>query len=294
MGDRTGGANQQGTFKLAMNQINLLEPEFVINVGDLIEGYSDEKTKLNAEWDEVDAMLNTLDMPFFRTTGNHDIANRVAQQVWKDRYGTTYYHFVYRDTLFVVLDTEDPPRQAPEGMEEKIETYNRLQVEDPAKAQAMLDEFMSDEAVVASLAKTVEFSAEQISFLKKVLEENKGVRWTILFMHEPCWENPSESFKEITKLLKGRKHTFFAGHLHYYDYKNIDGVEYITMGPTGASFHHEGPGNVDHITWVTMLKNGPQIGNIALKGLFDRKGLDPKHFGAYDRMGAEKKEEPKK
>ena len=30
-----------------------------------------------------------------------------------------------------------------------------------------------------------------------------------------------------------------------------------------------------------------QIGNIALKGVFDRKGLDPELFGAYDRKGAE-------
>ena len=48
--------------------------------------------------------------------------------------------------------------------------------------------------------------------------------------------------------------------------------------------------------WVTMTDDGPQIGNIALKGLFDRKGLDPEMFGAYDRKGAEpaKKEEEKK
>ena len=42
IGDRTGGANQQGTFKLAIDQLNLLQPEFVINVGDIIEGYSDD------------------------------------------------------------------------------------------------------------------------------------------------------------------------------------------------------------------------------------------------------------
>lgn len=40
IGDGTGGANVQGTFKLAMDQLNLLQPEFVINVGDIIEGYS--------------------------------------------------------------------------------------------------------------------------------------------------------------------------------------------------------------------------------------------------------------
>jgi hypothetical protein len=145
IGDRTGGANVAGTFHLAVGQLNLLHPEFVINVGDMIEGYSDDEAKLNAEWDEVDAMLAELDMPFFRTPGNHDIANDMAQKVWRDRHGATYYSFVYKGVLFVVLDSEDPPRAAPEGMEEKIETYNRLQTEDPAAAQAMLAEFMSDD-----------------------------------------------------------------------------------------------------------------------------------------------------
>ncbi len=54
VGDRTGGANVQETFKLAMDQINLLQPEFVINVGDVIEGYSDQKAELHAEWDGID------------------------------------------------------------------------------------------------------------------------------------------------------------------------------------------------------------------------------------------------
>jgi hypothetical protein len=287
IGDRTGGANVQETFKIAMGQINLLQPEFVINVGDMIEGYSDDEAELNAEWDEFDKLLNTLEMPFFRTPGNHDIANDTAQEVWRQRHGATYYSFVYKDVLFMVLDSEDPPRTAPPGIKEKLELYNRLQTEDPAKAKAMLAEFMSDEAVVAGLNKPVEFGEEQMAWIKKTLADYPDVRWTFLFQHEPAWENPSESFKEIQKLLKDRKHTYFAGHLHYYDYDNIDGHELITMGPAGASFHHEGPGNVDHLMWVTMTDDGPQIGNIALKGLFDRKGLDPEMFGAYDRKGAE-------
>jgi len=286
IGDRTGGANVAGTFRLAIDQLNMLQPEFVINVGDLIEGYSDEQAKLNAEWDEVDAMLAKLDMPFFRTPGNHDIANSTAQQVWRDRHGATHYSFVYKDVLFVVLDSEDPPRAAPEGMEDKIETYNRLQTEDPEKAQAMLAEFMSDEAVVAALGKPVEFGAEQVASVEKTLAQHDDVRWTFVFLHEPAWENPSESFKAIQALLKDRPHTFFAGHLHYYDYDKIDGYEHITMGPAGASFHHEGPGNVDHMMWVTVTDAGPKMANIALKGIFDRKGLDPEMFGAYDRKGA--------
>ena len=289
IGDRTGGANAQHTFKLAMNQLNLLQPEFVINVGDLIEGYSDKKAELSSEWDEMNLILGELKMPFFRTPGNHDIANPVAQSVYREKFGATYYYFIYKNTLFMVLDTEDNSRPAPPpGMKEKIELYNKLQTEDPVKAQAMLAEFMADESVVAALAKPVEFPEYQMAWIKKTLAENTKVRWTFLFMHEPCWENPSESFKAIQELLKNRKHTFFAGHLHYYDYDNMEGVEYITMGAAGASFHHEGPGNVDHIMWVTMTENGPQMGNIALKGIYDRMGLDTTLFGAYDRKGAGK------
>ncbi len=285
MGDRTGGANVQETFQTAMAQINLLQPEFVINVGDLIEGYSDQASELNTEWNEVDSWLGKLDMPFFKTPGNHDIANSTAREVWLDRYGATYYSFLYKDVLFLVLDTEYNRPAPPPDMKEKIELYNSLQVEDPAKAQAMLAEFMSDESVVAGLSTPVEFDEKQLSWIRQTLAAHSDVRWTFLFMHEPCWENPSERFRMIQSMLKGREHTVFAGHLHYYDYDNIEGYEYITMGPVGASFHHEGPGNVDHIMWVTMTDKGPQMGNIGLKGLFDRKGLDPSMFGAYDRKG---------
>ncbi len=287
IGDRTGGANVQETFKLAVGQLNLLQPEFVINVGDIIEGYSDDKAELNAEWDEVDAMLGELKMPFFRTVGNHDIANDTAKEVWLERHGATRYAFVYKDTLFVVLDSEDPPRTPPEGIKEKLNEYNRLQTEDPEKAKSMLAEFMADESVVAGLGEPVDFSDEQIAWLNDTLAQNADVRWTFLFLHDPVWENPSVSFKVLDQLLNKRDHTFIAGHLHYYDYDNIDGHEHITMGPAGASFHAEGPGNVDHIMWVTMTEDGPEIANIALKGVFDRQGLDPSLFGAYDRKGAE-------
>ena len=287
IGDRTGGANVQRTFALAMENLNLLQPEFVINVGDLIEGYTRDKVELHSQWDEAEAMTSKLDMPFFYTPGNHDISYPEASEVWKERYGTTYYHFVYNNVLFLILDSEDAPRlEPPPGMEESIKLYNKLQTEDPQRAKEMLAEFMKDEAVVAGLTKPVEFLEEQMNWIKKTLDENVDVQWTFLFMHEPCWENPSESFKEVQSLIKDRQFTWFAGHLHYYDYDQIDGREYITMGPTGASFHHDGPGNVDHISWVTMTDNGPQIGNIALKGVFDRMGLDTTMFGAYDRKGA--------
>lgn len=286
IGDRTGGANVEDTFGMAMDQLNLLQPEFVINVGDIIEGYSDDKAELAEMWEEAEALTDRLEMPFFYTPGNHDMSNPVAREVWLERHGADRYFFIYEDVLFLVLNSEDGSRpEPPEHIKESIELYNRLQTEDPERARELLEEFMKDESVIAGLAVPVEFPSEQVAWIEQTLDSYPDVRWTFLFTHEPVWEKPSESFWEIQALLEDRSFTWFAGHLHYYDYDNIDGHEYITMGPTGASFHHDGPGNVDHVTWVTMTDDGPQIGNIALKGVFDRKGLDPELFGAYDRKG---------
>ncbi|UCG75539.1 MAG: metallophosphoesterase [Gemmatimonadota bacterium] len=286
IGDRTGGANVQGTFALAIGQLNLLQPEFVINVGDIIEGYAEDPAELSAMWEEAEAMIAKLNMPFFFTRGNHDVSFPGGKEAWRERRGPNYYHFVYKDVLFMVLDSEDSPRpEPPPEIRELTKVYKRLQTEDPEAAQRMLAEFMSDDAIVAALGRPVEFPEDQMAWIEKTLREQADVRWTFLFMHEPCWENPSGSFKQIQALLGDRKHTFFAGHLHYYDYDEIDGVEHITLGPAGASWHHDGPGNVDHLAWVTMTDEGPQIANIALKGIFDRKGLDPSLFGAYDRKG---------
>ena len=269
-----------------MDQINLLQPEFVINVGDLIEGYPIDEDDLNTQWKESDEMISKLQMPFFYTIGNHDVSSKEMKEAWLKRRGVDYYHFVYNDVLFMVLNTEDDSRpEPPPEIMEGLKVYNKLQLEDPEAAKEMLKEFMTDTAVIAALAQPVEFKEKQKNWIKETLAENADVRWTFLFMHEPCWENPSETFKEIQAMLKGRDHTFFAGHLHYYDYDNIDGYEHITMGPAGSSFHHDGPGNVDHIMWVTMTDEGPQMGNIALKGIFNRMGLDTTMFGAYDRKG---------
>jgi len=170
----------------------------------------------------------------------------------------------------------------PPNMERDIETYNRLKKEDPKKAMAFIIEWMKTpeaQEAFGHLAK-VKFPEEQRAWFKKVLAENTDVRWTFVFLHKPVWDNPSDDFKEIDQAIQGRDYTFFAGHTHYYDYDLINGHEYITVGSAGAAFVHDGPGNVDMLTLVTMTEDGPEIAGIALKGIFDCKGLDPKAANA--------------
>ncbi len=285
LGDRGGGASPMGTYERAIDQLNGLQPEFVMSVGDFVEGYTTVQKEIDEQWDEFEEIIGKLEMPFFYVRGNHDINMPLTRKAWAERRGRQYYHFKYKDVLFIVLDTEDAERPTPDNMEEDIATYNRLKKEDPKKAMAWMIEWMKTPEAQEAFGHDakVEFPEKQIEWFEKVLAENKDVRWTLLFMHEPCWDNPSDSFKKIDAAIQDRDFTFFAGHTHYYDYDLINGHEYITVASAGAAFTHEGPGNVDHLTWVTMTEDGPKIAGIALKGIFDRKGLDPKMFGAYDR-----------
>lgn len=282
VGDRTGGSDPGGIFNKAMVQLNLLRPEFVINVGDLVEGYTEDKAEAMAQWDELDEIIDTLEMPFFYVPGNHDIGNENMTNVWLERRGATYYHFIYNNALFLVFNSEDPSNPVPEDMKEKTIAFKKLLEEDPAAAQAMLAEFM---ASLDEYQTPMVMSDQQIDYFKKVLAENPDVRWTIAFFHQPDWEHkdPGKAFPAIEQMLQDRPHTFIAGHFHYYVNENRNGIDHITMGPIGASWHKNGPGNVDHILWVTMKKDGPEFSQITLDGIWDRNGRDLKLKEVYER-----------
>jgi hypothetical protein len=285
LGDRGGGASVLGTYERAIEQLNWLQPEFVMSVGDLVEGYTSVPSEMEEQWEEFEAIVAMLQPPFFYVRGNHDINLPLTRQAWSERRGPQYYHFRYKDVLFIVLDTEDAERPMPPNMEEDIATYNRLKAEDPQAAMAFVIEWMGTPEAQEAFGHgaQVEFPEAQRTWFKRVLAENTDVRWTFVFLHEPVWNSPSEGFTEMDQAIQDRDYTFFAGHTHYYDYDLINGHEYITVGSAGATFVAEGPGNVDMLTWVTMTDDGPEIAGIALKGIFDRKGLDPEMFGAYDR-----------
>ena len=49
-------------------------------------------------------------MPFFYVPGNHDLANKVQAKLWQEKFGRRYYHFVYNDVLFLMLEHGRPAR----------------------------------------------------------------------------------------------------------------------------------------------------------------------------------------
>ncbi len=229
--DRTGG-HRPGIFMEGVRRLNLLQPEFVMSVGDLIEGYTENLNELNRQWDEFNGFIGQLEMPFFRVPGNHDITNKVMEKLWLEKYGKTYYHFVYKDVLFLCLNSEDQCRGAGRGS----------------------------------------ISTPQYDYIKQVLAENPNVKWTLLFMHQPLWnqENP-ERWQDVEKLLADRKHTVFVGHVHHYAKYERNNGKYFTLATTGGGSRLRGPqiGEFDHVTWITMTDDGPVMANLQLEGIWD-------------------------
>ncbi len=106
-----------------------------------------------------------------------------------------------------------------------------------------------------------------------MLEDNRDVRWTLLFLHRPIWHTkdlPKTGWPQIEESLKGRRVTVFAGHEHKYLKETRGGNHYYTLATTGGSSKLRGVqfGEFDHIVWVTMKTDGPVLANLMMEGIF--------------------------
>ena len=229
--DRTGG-HRPGVFPTGIKKLNLLQPEFVMSVGDFIEGYTKDTVRLNAEWKEFNGFISQLEAPFFYVPGNHDLTNEVMEEKWNEMFGVSYYHFIYKDVLFLCLNSEDNLRGAGKGT---------------------IDD-------------------EQYEYIKKVLEENKDVKWTLAFLHQPLWvQEDTKRWNDVEKLLQDRPHNVFAGHYHRYWKTQRNNGKYIALATTGGGSKLRGKayGEFDHVVWVTMTDEGPILANLFLDGIWD-------------------------
>ena len=107
--DRTGGP-RPGVFEDAVQKLNWLMPEFVITIGDLIRGAKGKDVKtLDKQWAQHFERIAPLKMPFFHLAGNHDIKanNQFQVDYWNQKFGATYYSFVYKNVLFLNLFTNE-------------------------------------------------------------------------------------------------------------------------------------------------------------------------------------------
>jgi len=102
-GDITGG-EEPGVLAEAVLRINELSPDFVITVGDLIDGYTTDSLRAEKQWDDFLQVIGNLEMPFFFAAGNHDITNPLLEDIWNRRFGCLWYSFNVGSSLFIVIN----------------------------------------------------------------------------------------------------------------------------------------------------------------------------------------------
>ena len=267
--DLTGG-EREGVFEVAVEQLNLLRPELIVNVGDLIEGESIDRQEIDAQWDSFDARAGKARAPVFYVGGNHDLSGTFLQSVWDDRLGKRYYHFVYKNVLFLVLDTED---NTPERSQEIFELRNAAI--DVAKTEGW-DAFAQTEYANIPENAAGNISDAQAAYFEKVIAKNSDVRWTFLFMHKAAWERGADSgFVQIEQALRDQPYTVFHGHVHAYEHIERLGRDYIRLATTGGVQFLDKGRSMDHATLVTVDNDGVDIANLLLSGILDKTGHIP-------------------
>lgn len=239
-GDRTGGPDGGVSILAdAIRDVNLLEPDLVMTVGDLIQGYN-ESVPWMTQMEEYKAVMGNLLCPWFPVAGNHDTYWRFQgneerpEEEHEGRYemhfGPLWYSFSHKNTHFIVLYTDEGNPETGER------TFHK-----PASQR---------------------MSPEQKKFLQEALERGRDADNIFVFVHHPRWlkGNYGDDWDTVHQMLveAGNVSAVFAGHIHYmrHDGKR-DGIEYVSLATTGG---HQGgsvpdAGHLHHYHVVTVRQD---------------------------------------
>jgi predicted phosphodiesterase len=231
VGDRTGGA-QPGVYEKVLAEVNRLNPDIILTVGDFIEGYNQDSTITNKQWDEYFGLLKELKANVYFTPGNHDIWDKTSEINYKNRVGSPYYSFDFKNSHFVILDV---------SRSEKYEEIPKEQIN----------------WLVGDLDKNKE-------------KENIYVFFHKPFWFECVKDNKPDSLHYIFK--KYGVDGVFSGHYHGYFAGEKDGIAYTSMGSSGGgmSFENVDLGYFYQFLWCTVKGNKLDVAVINLGNVLDR------------------------
>jgi Icc protein len=105
LGDRTGYA-QPGVYERVWSELDSEHPDFVINVGDTIQGYNDATAA--SEWRALRPLWDRYRYPIYFTPGNHDIWSEASRAIYEQQTKhPAFYGFNYQNAHFTVLDNSE-------------------------------------------------------------------------------------------------------------------------------------------------------------------------------------------
>lgn len=223
IGDRTGG-HTPGIYSQIVEEIERLKPDFVLTVGDMIEGYTDDTTVVISQWEEYDSLIVPLTMPIYFTPGNHDIWDDVSRELYKRFIDKPYYSFDIRDLHFIILDnscwqssTELPEEQINWLIDDLYEHQN---------------------------------AAYTIVFYHKP------------FWYETTADNKADTLHNLFRDFG--VDAVFTGHYHIYFSGRFDDILYTGVGSSGGGCDPGPTGIEYHFIWVTVDEEGISIAPIKM------------------------------
>lgn len=266
--DLTGG-EREGVYSAAVEQLNRLDPTFVLSVGDLIDGGTKDSLKLATEWDSFDSRTAKLNMPFFYLGGNHDLTNPVMRKFWEHRFGRRYYHFVYEDVLFLMMDSEDYEEQRMNEIYEARAKALKIIAGEVEGTYEDTEYYNMEERRVGGM------SNDQFSYFQNVLENYPTVKWTFVLMHKPLWKREDDKgLRKLETLLANRPYTVINGHEHTFSHRLRNERDYMILATTGGGQNKTDSMAFDHVSLVRVAKE-PVITHLKMNGILDKSGSLP-------------------
>ncbi|WP_372722678.1 LamG-like jellyroll fold domain-containing protein [Novipirellula sp.] len=266
-GDRTGGVPAGlKVLEQAVIDTNLLDPDLVMTVGDLIQGYNDAPLWMEqmAEYKEI---MDRLKMQWFPVAGNHDVYWRGEGKApqgqhetnYEKHFGPLWYTFQHKNAGFVVLYSDE----GDSATNEKGFNEGRLQ----------------------------KMSPEQLDFLRQSLEKHKDLEHVFLFLHHPRWIGAGYTdgnWDEVHGILKsaGNVSAVFAGHIHHMRFDGPkDGIAYYTLATTGGHLSADIPeaGYLHHLNVVTVRKESVTVAALPVGSVIDPTEFTPEFLADVDK-----------